>query len=130
MTETTWTPLSWTPVRRGLTYCSPACGSGCTVVQHDRATFQANAAVAEMGEGWRTRVWENMGWYWSIKHESGIEVYIRPYLPGAHATWYNHADQGFSGTGDTLRDAVDALIAKVEAEITRLQAFVGAVSNK
>lgn len=27
----------WTPIRRGKIYCSPDCGRGCTVAEHDEA---------------------------------------------------------------------------------------------
>jgi hypothetical protein len=27
----------WAPIRRGKIYCSPGCGRGCTVAEHDEA---------------------------------------------------------------------------------------------
>lgn len=68
-------PLSWTPVRRGAAYCSPACGAGCTVREHRRAVRDADALVRRLrGSGWRPVVWENLGWH--FRAVSGpVQVY-------------------------------------------------------
>jgi hypothetical protein len=65
----------WTPVRRGKTYCSSACGSGCTVREHQRAVRDADALVKKLrGTGWRAVVWENLGWH--FRAVSGpVQVY-------------------------------------------------------
>ena len=68
-------PLSWEPERRGLTFCSPACGHGCKVVDHDRAVLASAELAKGLGEGWAPRVWENMGWHWTVQHASGLEIY-------------------------------------------------------
>ena len=67
--------LSWTPVARGKTYCSPVCGCGCTRADYERAVRDADQLVRRLrGEGWRAVVWENCGWH--FKACSGtVQVY-------------------------------------------------------
>jgi hypothetical protein len=67
--------LSWTPVSRGETYCSPACGAGCTRREYDRAVRDADRLVKRLrGSGWRAEVWENVGWH--FRAVSGtVQVY-------------------------------------------------------
>jgi hypothetical protein len=66
---------NWTPVLKGKTYCSPACGHGCTKSAYDQAVRDANALVKKLrGEGWKPEVWENSGWH--FKAMSGpVQVY-------------------------------------------------------
>ncbi len=58
--------LSWKPVRRGRVYCSTACGSGCTRAAYDSAVKAARKLARRLGKGWKTRVWENMGWHHEV----------------------------------------------------------------
>lgn len=44
--------LSWTPRRRGLIYCAPACGAGCTAAQHAHAVRLGRALARRLGRGW------------------------------------------------------------------------------
>lgn len=71
MTRKTPKEPDWKPVRRGLIYCSPACGGGCTVAQHLRATLAADKLVRQLthgtGRGWKARVWENLGWHYAAE---------------------------------------------------------------
>lgn len=64
-------PLSWEPALRGKIYCAPACGGGCTKAAHDLATARAKALAAGMGPGWKARVWENLGWHYSVLSPCG-----------------------------------------------------------
>lgn len=64
----TWTKRDWTPVRRGKTFCSPACGGKCTKAAHDEAQRKAKELAARLGPGWRPRVWENLDWYWDVRY--------------------------------------------------------------
>lgn len=59
------TELSWKPVRHGLTYCSPACGGGCTIMAFDACTIAARELAERLGPGWEPRVAENLGWHYS-----------------------------------------------------------------
>jgi hypothetical protein len=59
--------LTWKPIRRGLIYCSSACGHDCTKAEYDKAFSEARTTLAKMKtRGWKIRVWENMGWHWSL----------------------------------------------------------------
>jgi hypothetical protein len=66
---------SWTPVLRGKTYCSPACGCGCKKLDFDQATRDAARLVEGLeGAGWRADVWESVGWH--FRAVSGpVQVY-------------------------------------------------------
>jgi hypothetical protein len=56
----------WKPARRGKTYCSPACGMGCTETAHCNAVNESKALAKRMGKGWKPRVWENLGWHYAV----------------------------------------------------------------
>lgn len=56
--------LSWSPVKRGTVFCSPACGGDCTHAQYTEAHHRAAQLVSTLGSGWYPRVWENLGWHW------------------------------------------------------------------
>lgn len=64
-------PLSWKPVRKGLIYCAPACGSGCTRAEFDKATLSSAALAKRMGPRWKPEVWENLGWHWAVRSPCG-----------------------------------------------------------
>lgn len=55
--------LSWNPRRRGLVYCAPACGRGCTRAEYEDAVARGKALAKRLGPGWTHEVWENLGWY-------------------------------------------------------------------
>lgn len=80
---TTTTDKNWTPVRNGLIFCSPACGGNCTITAYDQANREANALAARMGKGWKPRVWENLGWHYSVK--KGVAAIYPP--KGLHDTF-------------------------------------------
>ena len=55
---------SWEAVRDGDTYCAPACGAGCTVDEYFDAKRDGANLAKRLGEGWRSEVKENLGWYY------------------------------------------------------------------
>jgi hypothetical protein len=61
----------WTPLARGLLYCSPACGAGCTRAAFDRAVRRGDALAKRLGPGWTSHVWENMGWFYMARSACG-----------------------------------------------------------
>ena len=65
---------AWKPVHRGKIYCSPRCGGKCTHAAFLKATRDAEALAKRVGDGWKPRVWENLGWHYSIQKE-GCEIY-------------------------------------------------------
>jgi hypothetical protein len=59
---------NWTPQEQpGGIYCSPACGVRCTKSEHDEAHRLAAELCASLGDGWKPRVWENLGWHYSAE---------------------------------------------------------------
>lgn len=56
----------WTPVKNGRIYCSPGCGAGCTHKEYERAVSKSERLQKRMGPGWKTRVWENLGWHYEL----------------------------------------------------------------
>jgi hypothetical protein len=62
--------LSWKPQRRGNTYCSPACGAGCSRERHQKMAQLGNEMRQSMREPgqWRAIVAENMHWYVFLEH--------------------------------------------------------------
>lgn len=57
---------NWTPRKRGKVFCSPACGRGCTLAEHAKATKAAARLVKRLGWDFQARVWENLGWHYEI----------------------------------------------------------------
>lgn len=59
--------MNWKPIRRGKTYCSPACGAGCTHAEYLKAKSDSAAVIEQLKtKGWKSYVWENMGWHWTL----------------------------------------------------------------
>jgi hypothetical protein len=56
--------LSWIPVLRGNTYCSPACGNGCTKSEYDLAVKGGKELQKRLvGSNWKIHIMENLGWF-------------------------------------------------------------------
>lgn len=67
--------MNWTPVRRGKTFCSSACGRGCTLAEYLKAHREAAATLERMKtKGWQVRVWENLGWHWELRYGNHLTV--------------------------------------------------------
>ena len=45
--------LSWKPRRRGLIYCSSACGGNCKYVDYLYARLKTMEAAKALGGGWQ-----------------------------------------------------------------------------
>lgn len=75
------TTRNWTPVRRGHLYCSPSCGGGCTHEAYLTAKLKAERLARQCGNGWKPRVWENLGWHYAATSR-GNHVKVHPYGRG------------------------------------------------
>jgi hypothetical protein len=65
--KSSFATLNWKPRRRGLIYCSSACGSGCTHADYLLAHQEARETIRKLKtKGWKARIWENMGWHWCL----------------------------------------------------------------
>lgn len=86
----------WTPRRRGPFYCSPRCGASCTYAAFMTATRKAAALCKRLGPGWEPRVWENMGWHYSVQ-KGVIEIHTNFHksYPGgvSYSVFFNTAKQ-------------------------------------
>lgn len=93
----------WIPVRRGDIYCSPGCGRGCTIDEHDFAQENAKLLCAELNKkkpgGWVPHVHENLGWFWSaINEKHGLRVLNSDYgkVPFSKTTFHAMVDPSLS----------------------------------
>jgi hypothetical protein len=59
------TKPSWVPKKHGPIYCSPACGGGCTMAAYKQAKDNAMRLAKRLGKGWKSWVWENLGWHYA-----------------------------------------------------------------
>ena|ERR1019366_8878051 len=112
----------WTPVARGNRYCSPACGGGCTRMQFVMAQNSAQTLCTELGDGWKPRVWENLGWHYSATHGDRLEVY-----PHGPFTAYFSGELQIIKKGRTATSAVKNTLDAVKKLIRALQRQIGEV---
>ncbi len=113
-------PLSWKPVRRGDTYCAPACGGGCTIHAFNQAKTNAQSLVDGLGRGWKPHVWENLGWHFSAISPDG-RIKVHPFgggMKGYTAFIGLDASAGGKWTGQHRlpKTAIKKAMATVRAE--------------
>jgi hypothetical protein len=120
------TTLSWNPVRQGETYCSPACGRGCTLTEFTEAHLRGNALREQLGQRWVVRVRENLGWHASVEsHDGRVKVHPTTGTPGYMAFLGQNGPGGeFVADGDSPLQAVAGVVAKARREAKRLAALV------
>lgn len=103
--------LSWEPVRRGGVYCSPACGNGCTWPEYQEATTAAEKLCGILGDGWKPRVWENLGWHYEAHSPDG-RLKVSPLTGGdGYIALLGRPDEPggkWSGIGETPQAAAYA----------------------
>jgi hypothetical protein len=113
----------------GVTYCSPNCGLGCAKAAFDKATADAAALCERMGPGWEPRVWENLGWHWSISKGAAV-IYANR---GCYSAWINtqtHVAQHhvqFIETAETPEDALGIAVQMARTHIARIQQTLDAL---
>jgi len=71
----------WKPVRSGETYCSPACGYGCTYEAYLEANLKAERLARQCGPNWTPHVWENLGWHHAAVSQNNL-IKVHPYSGG------------------------------------------------
>lgn len=124
--------LSWTPQRRGLVFCSPACGRGCKIMEYDRALLRGNELAARMGEGWTARVWENLGWHFDVYSPDGLwrvsgDNYGRP----SYFIEFGNSKIGqiCVASAGSLEEAVRQIKAEAQDKIAQYEMIVASLKN-
>ncbi len=110
--------LSWTPVRKGKTYCAPACGRGCTHKEYLEARAAAAKLCKLLGPAWKPRIWENLGWHYEVRLAT-MTVYTA--TPGYYHAFYE-AGQQFTATAGDPRVAVVEAYAQAQELVARTMA--------
>jgi hypothetical protein len=121
------TKLSWTPQRRGETYCSPACGRGCTKTEYDAATKSAADLVARLGPGWKPRVFENLGWHSGVISPCGRIKVHTPSVDGSYTAFLGPADLSggyWTGDAETPELAIANAIKAGKRELERVRVLL------
>lgn len=114
------------PVRRGIYYCSPWCGSRCKLVDFDAAGIKARALADRLGQMWKPYVWENMGWHYAAITDSGFHMMEyddrhRKYKDGFGRLYYSVTTGTiYSGKGDTPEEAIRDALDPIKSELDRL----------
>ena len=78
-------PKGWTPVRKGVVYCSPLCGFKCKWADFQRATREAKKLAKLMNNNkghphspyhWYPHVWENWGnWHYKVSIPDVVSIH-------------------------------------------------------
>lgn len=114
----------WTPILDGEIFCAPACGCKCKLADFERATTSAAALVAELGDGWLPRVWENCGWHFSAEKGAATVDYSEDgghFTANIDAGVFRQSHEQFHADGDSPRAAIAAVLAEVEYKIASLK---------
>lgn len=120
--------LPWKPVRRGPIYCAPACGGGCTWYAYQKALRDGAALTKQLGKGWETRVWENLGWHFESRF-GNLKVHgDRARGRGSRFSYTAYFGR-WAVSATSPRRAVLKLAREIEAELTGLVEAVNAVRS-
>lgn len=106
-------------VRDGSTYCAPWCGAKCTWDAFQLATRKADALAKMLGEGWKPRVWENMGWFYEV-HNGILEIHPhhnRLQSKTTYSAWCQSSPQVIGDDCSTPQAALRVLKKKMEAHM-------------
>lgn len=108
-----------------LRFCAPGCGSHCLMSDFKRAEVRGASLCRRLGKEWRTRVWENMGWFVEAVHSSG---YLKVSGKARNYTCYFGAGHGgrWVGTGNTPKRALADAIDLARTELKGIQFLLDA----
>ena len=117
--------LSWNPQRRGNIYCSPACGGRCTWKGYLQAKKSARELATSLGPGWRSTVWENLGWHYAASSPCGrIKVHKGCLLYLAFLGEPDSSGDRWAEDGKTAKEAVRNVIAAAKSELRKLGTYI------
>ena len=107
----------YAPVKDGKLYCSPACGNGCTYAAYLKAKDAAAKLCKQLGQKWKPRVWENLGWY----HEAVLGDYVmhvHRIISGAYMAQLRQTK--FCATAKTPRAAIHKALDLAQSAVDDL----------
>lgn len=106
------------------TFCSRACGCGCTFEAYRAAHTNGEALAKLLGDGWTYRVWENGGWHYEAISPC-LRVRVHAHRDG-HSAYLGEADSAggrWVGHHEGPLEAVRAVIATGRAELAKMGAI-------
>jgi hypothetical protein len=117
--------ISWRPRwdKRKGTYCSSACGRGCTRAEYLLARRAGAALQRECGQG-RVHVCENLGWHCEVVVGN---VTVTRHITGTYTVQYQHTRHIYRGR--TLRAAMRRLNVALAAEVAANRAVIAALER-
>ena len=123
----------WVPVLKGKTFCSPGCGASCTKVAHDTAHKQAKTLATTLkkitSKEWVPRVWENLGWHYSVTIKEG-DLTIHPADSSSkNYSIYSHcngtpAQVSTNSSGPDLKKLIENQLEIVKLEAKRWNTYL------
>lgn len=113
----------WTPVKMESVYCSPACGCGCRLDDHNKAVDRAAKLTASLRGDWRPRVWENMGWHGEAIFENEEHDFIIKVSESRGGIYWCHlnAPKQIVAESNDPQAAVDTAIAEYKLHIEKMK---------
>lgn len=120
-------PLSWKAERKGSVYCAPACGFDCKLSEFEEATAKATRLAKRLGKNFSPRVWENMGWHWSVTC-GNVAIYPRNHGDGTtfSATYDN---QVWTKNHKTAKKALIELEKLLQEEVAEKQSHLDEIRS-
>jgi hypothetical protein len=106
------------------TYCSPACGGGCSRESYEKAHVSAKKLASRLGKGWTPSVWENLGWHYCVISPcKRIKVHCNgnytAYLGEPNSTGGRWAE-----SGKTPESAIKKTVAAAKADLKKIGACI------
>lgn len=113
---------NWKPVRRGETYCSPACGFGCLWTSYVNAKKRGKELAKRMGKGWKAQYWENGAW-----HFCAISPCGRIKVHAGYTAFLGEPESGggqWAESGKTPERAVKKVIKTAKLSLAGIGAII------
>lgn len=100
-------------------------------VEYNMAEAKAELLARTLGPDWTVRVWENLGWHYSVESPCG-RLSVQP-LTDTNFIAFLGEPGGIGGRwaehGDTPQEAIDATVAVAVAEYNEIGAIIEGLSE-